>query len=68
MVEALFEKPGMKDVVDNLLQMTPIERMGQPHEVANAIRFLLSGDASYICGTVLFVDGGYDAATRPESL
>ena len=68
MVEALFEKPGMRDVVDTLLQMTPIERMGQPHEVANAIRFLLSGDASYICGTVLFVDGGYDAATRPESL
>jgi len=42
--------------------------MGQPHEVANAIRFLLSGDASYICGTVLYIDGGYDAATRPESL
>jgi NAD(P)-dependent dehydrogenase (short-subunit alcohol dehydrogenase family) len=68
MVEALFEKPGMKDVVDTLLRATPIERMGQPHEVANAIRFLLSGDASYICGTVLFIDGGYDAAIRPENL
>ena len=68
MVEALFETPGMKDKVDTLLRVTPIERMGQPHEVANAIRFLLSGDASYICGTVLFIDGGYDATTRPESL
>jgi NAD(P)-dependent dehydrogenase (short-subunit alcohol dehydrogenase family) len=68
MVEALFETPGMKDAVDTLLRVTPIERMGQPQEVANAIRFLLSGDASYICGTVLYIDGGYDAATRPKSL
>jgi len=68
MTAALFEMPGMKDTVDTLLSMTPTERMGQPDEVANAISFLLSEAASYVNGTVIFVDGGYDAATRTDHL
>jgi NAD(P)-dependent dehydrogenase (short-subunit alcohol dehydrogenase family) len=36
-------------------------RMAQPQEVAKAIRFLLSDDASYINGAVLAVDGGLSA-------
>ncbi len=68
MTEALFEKPGMKDAVDALLGMTPIDRMGTPNEVVDVIRFLLSDAASYVCGSVLFVDGGYDAATRSDHL
>ena len=68
MVDALFETPGMKETVNALLSATPIERMGQPEEVAKAISFLLSSDASYICGSVLFVDGGFDATSRPAAL
>ncbi len=68
MVDALFETPGMKDTVNALLSATPIERMGQPHEVAKAICFLLSSDACYVCGSVLFVDGGFDATSRPAAL
>ena len=56
------------DAVNGLLATTPIGRLGRPDEVANAIRFLLSNDASYISGSVLFVDGGYDAASRPDHL
>ena len=35
-----------------------LKRLGQPEEVANAIAFLCSNEASYITGTVVAVDGG----------
>ena len=68
MTEKLFEQPGMKEVVDSLLDATPIRRLGTAPEVANTIRFLLSDASAYVCGSVLFVDGGYDAATRTDQL
>jgi 3-oxoacyl-[acyl-carrier protein] reductase len=44
-----------------LLKGIPQGRLGQPEEVAAAIRFLLSEDASYITGSVLEIDGGLSA-------
>ena len=40
---------------------TFLKRIGQPREVANAILFLASDEASYITGASLLVDGGYTA-------
>lgn len=37
----------------------PIKRLGEPSEVANAILFLASDEASFVTGTILPVDGGY---------
>ncbi|MEV6440450.1 glucose 1-dehydrogenase [Amycolatopsis sp. NPDC051716] len=37
---------------------TPLGRLGRPEEVANAIRFLVSDEASFITGQVLGIDGG----------
>ncbi|WP_340685901.1 glucose 1-dehydrogenase [Amycolatopsis coloradensis] len=37
---------------------TPLARLGTPEDVANAIRFLVSDDASFITGQVLGIDGG----------
>ena len=45
-------------VGDDLVTHIPQRRIGEPDEVARAVRFLASDEASYITGTVLHVDGG----------
>jgi NAD(P)-dependent dehydrogenase (short-subunit alcohol dehydrogenase family) len=44
------------------VEMHLLKRAGQPEEVARAVRFLLSEDASFITGANLPVDGGFSAA------
>ena len=41
-----------------MLQNTPLGRFGSPEDVAGAVRFLASDEASFITGEVLLVDGG----------
>ena len=41
-----------------MLQNTPLGRLGEPADVARAVRFLCSDEASFITGEVLLVDGG----------
>jgi 3-oxoacyl-[acyl-carrier protein] reductase len=41
-----------------MLGNTPLGRLGEPEDVAGAVRFLCSDDASFITGEVLLVDGG----------
>ncbi|HEX9191085.1 MAG TPA: 3-oxoacyl-ACP reductase FabG [Candidatus Deferrimicrobiaceae bacterium] len=43
---------------DRLLANIPLRRMGKPEEVASVVRFLASGDASYITGEIIKVTGG----------
>ena len=44
---------------------TALDRLGAPEEVAAAVAFLASADASYITGAELVVDGGW--SVRKES-
>ena len=44
--------------VDEILKLVPMQRMGQPEEVAEAVAFLLSPRAAYITRQVLAVNGG----------
>jgi len=41
-----------------MLQQTPLGRLGDPRDVAAAVRFLCSEEASFVTGEVLLVDGG----------
>ena len=46
---------------DRLLELVPARRAGTPEEVAACVRFLTSGDAAYVTGVCLTVDGGLTA-------
>lgn len=58
-----FVNTDMTAVLDEKLQATikqniPLKRQAEPEEIAKAVRFLASDDASYITGAVIPVDGG----------
>lgn len=58
-VSKAFSNDGNPDEVRNKRnQQVPMQRMGTAWEVANAVAFLASEEASYITGTELIVDGG----------
>ena len=54
----LHAKGGEPGRVDRVKEMTPMRRGGQPEEVAAAILWLLSDEASYVTGAILDVTGG----------
>lgn len=59
----IFGRVGLsKEQVDEfskgILEKVPLRRFGKPEEVAGAVAFLASSDASYITGVELHVDGG----------
>ncbi|KAL4802973.1 dehydrogenase [Aspergillus unguis] len=57
---ALTKALGPAQLVnDRLLVRTALKRMAQPEEVARVIMFLLSDSASYVTGSVVNVDGGF---------
>jgi 3-oxoacyl-[acyl-carrier protein] reductase len=47
-----------EEATQAMLQNTPLGRLGEPEDVAGAVRFLCSDEAAFITGEVLLVDGG----------
>lgn len=46
------------EIRDKMLASIPLKRMGQPADIAAAVKFLVSGEAAYITGQVIDVNGG----------
>ncbi len=47
-----------EDATKTMLDATPLGRLGDPEEVAGAVRFLCADEAAFVTGAVLLVDGG----------
>ncbi len=62
-VESLSKKTNTpkNEIHNQLYQAQPLQRIGRPEEIASAVLFLCSDEASFITGTLLPVDGGYTA-------
>ncbi len=51
--------PPTRERLNQLMDMQPIKRMGEPHEIASLALFLASNEASYITGAQFVIDGGH---------
>ena len=58
MTQALTE---YRDLLNQLIQATPLQRLGKPEDIAEAALFFASDASSYITGSELVIDGGFSA-------
>ena len=67
MTDEISKDEEFGEAIKMFAEMTPVGGSAEPEQIATAMRFLLSEEASFICGAVLFVDGGTDAMIRPDT-
>jgi NAD(P)-dependent dehydrogenase (short-subunit alcohol dehydrogenase family) len=71
MTQLMYDLARSKGRESQIGQLNPLRRGGEPHEIASAIAFLASEEASYVNGHALIVDGGLSTShpfARPRHL
>jgi NAD(P)-dependent dehydrogenase (short-subunit alcohol dehydrogenase family) len=66
LTDLVFADAELGKVMKEFGDMVPVGNPAQPPDIANVMRFMLSDEASYVCGSVFFVDGGSDAMLRSD--
>lgn len=61
----LRHHPVGSDAYNNIAHAVPVQRMGKPEDIAAATQFLVSDDASFVTGQVLYVCGGLTLGAAP---
>ena len=68
MTKAVADDPQYGDAIRQFVASIPMQRPGYPEDMADAVEFLLSDKASFVAGSMLYIDGGHDAMFRPKSI
>jgi len=68
MTAAIANDATYGEAIKQFVESIPIGRPGQPNDIANLITFLLSPDAAFVAGSLIYCDGAHDAMMRPEGL
>ncbi len=68
MTASVEADPDYGPAIKNFVNSIPMQRPGEPEDIAKSVSFLLSDAASFVSGSLLFVDGGHDAMHRPDSI
>ncbi len=66
MTAAVENDPVYAEPIKRFVESIPVGYPGQPSDIANPVMFLLTPEARYICGSLVFIDGGHDAMLRPD--
>ncbi|MDO8861459.1 SDR family oxidoreductase [Haliea sp. E1-2-M8] len=66
LTEQVFKDPQFGDAMREFSASVPWGEAAQPDQIANVMRFMLSDEADFVCGSVFFVDGGSDAMLRSD--
>jgi len=64
LLEGGLDDPRFGEAIRSL--QVPLGRRGEPDEIAVLVSFLLGRDASWIHGSIYYIDGGNDAEVRPD--
>ncbi len=68
MTQQAYDDPNRGDNLKSFATITPWgSQAAEPSQIANVMRFMLSKEASFVCGSVFVVDGGTDAKLRSDS-
>jgi len=66
LTEQVYADEQFGGIMREFAETVPWGGTAQPEQIANVMRFMLSPEADFVCGSVFFVDGGSDAMMRPD--